>query len=64
MRTQAEGIKAQLLSLSDGHMLFRKVRKFKLPSSNTFRVIAKKNDRGGGQPPPWIDRCRLFLIYL
>ena len=28
-------------------MLFRKVGKFKLPSLNTFRVIAKKTTEGG-----------------
>ena len=31
--------------LSDEHVLVRKVRKFELPSSNTFWVIAKKQDR-------------------
>ena len=41
-KNQAVGIKAQLLALSDGHVLGRKFRKFELPSSNTFRVIAKK----------------------
>ena len=47
MRTQAVGIKAQLIALCEGHELVRKVRKFELSSSNTFWVIAK-NYRGGG----------------
>ena len=40
-KNQAVGIKPQLLAC-DGHVLGRKFRKFELPSSNTFRVIAKK----------------------
>ena len=47
LRTQAAGIKVQLLALSDGHVLVRKVRTFKHPNSNTFELL-QKNDRGGG----------------
>ena len=35
-QNKAVGIKAQLLALSDGHVLVRKVRKFELPSTNIF----------------------------
>ena len=36
-------IKVELLAIN---VLVRKARKFKLPSSNNFRVLAKKNKGG------------------
>ena len=37
--------KAKLLALSERNVLVRKAKKFELPSSNTFSVIAKKRWR-------------------
>ena len=51
LRTHAVGIKAQLLALSEGHGSVRKVRKFELPSSNTFKLF-KKMIGGVKLPPP------------
>ena len=45
-KNQAVGIKAQLLALSDGHVLGRKFRKFELPIAPILLELSqKKNDR-------------------
>ena len=51
MPVDSVGIKAHILTLSEGDVLFRKPRKFELSSSNTFE-FSKKYDRGVKFNPP------------
>ena len=59
MRTQAVGIKAQLLALSEGNVLVRTARKFELLIAQILFELSQKNVRGEICLPPPPDKIGL-----